>query len=144
MMAAVIAAHDARRGSGLIRLLGILVLLFAVAAMHAGAFTTGPGVADPGGRHTVAAGPTVAVPTADPHQHDPHDHSVREHGCPCRHAAAHRCVFVLSAAAGVAGLVLVSWLGAAVLDIRQSSAVGLRVRQRHPPPCLDELSILRI
>jgi hypothetical protein len=119
-------------------MVGLLVLLFAVAVMHAGVFAIGPGPGHPSPEHH-----SVMAPPADSHSATASgDHGVG-------HGAMHGCVFILSAAALAFGLMLLYRLlitglpGGHLPTFRH-----WRMRRERPPPwtvlSLAELSILRI
>ncbi|MFI9508942.1 DUF6153 family protein [Nocardia sp. NPDC052566] len=142
----MIDQQAATRASGLTRLLGVLVLLAGVVAMHVGVFglashetahartSAHEGMTMPG-----AAMPGTESPAADP--------DCGGAGCG-GHSGIHGCVFILSVFALAIGLVLLSWLA---ID-RPGGGVSLprhwRPRRARPPPwtmpTLAELSILRI
>jgi hypothetical protein len=78
------------------RILGLLVLLFAVAAMHASVFAIESG----GAQHSALEHHSVVAMPADAHPAP----ASGDHGF--KHEAMHGCVFILSVAAIAFGLVL--------------------------------------
>ncbi|MEV6134840.1 DUF6153 family protein [Nocardia sp. NPDC051990] len=126
------------RTTGLVRVLGVLVLLAGIAAMHAGVFAVAP--ADD--HHTMS---TMALPadrsaTAGP--------DCTDDGCGHAHGGMHACVFILTAVAVALTLVLLYWI---TIDRPGGGSSKPRqwrpVRERAPPwtvLSLAELSILRI
>lgn len=123
--------------SGRTRLLGLLLLMFGVAAMHAGVFTIGADTGRMMPEHSVVA-PSPA-----------HHHPVAfiGHDMSC-HGAMHACKFILSATVLIIGLVLLAWWDTASAAISRFKArLGPRHRERPPPwtvPSLAELSIQRV
>jgi hypothetical protein len=113
------------------------VLLFAVAAMHAGVFAIGPGTLHPAPeRHSVMTMPGDAHPAAM---------ASGDQGL--GHGAMHGCVFILSVAALAFGVVLLYRLLDTGLLGGPNSVHWRAWRERPPPwtvPTLAELSILRI
>ncbi len=126
-----------RRVSGPTRVVGLLVLLFAVAAMHAGVFATGPGP----GHHSPGHHSVVATP-ADPHSAT----ASGDHGFV--HGARHGCVFILSAAFAFGLVLLYRLVTTSLPDGHLPTSLRWRIRRERPPPwtvlSLAELSILRI
>ncbi|WP_249644260.1 DUF6153 family protein [Nocardia sputi] len=127
-----------RRVSGQTRVAGLLVLLFAVAAMHVGVFAIEPGP----GHHSPEHHSVVATP-ADPHPAT----ASGDHGFV--HRAMHGCVFILSVMAFAFGLVLLyRLLNTGLPGDQRSTSLHWRMRRERPPPwtvlSLAELSMLRI
>ncbi|MGY1949031.1 DUF6153 family protein [Nocardia asiatica] len=132
--------HQRHRASGVVRVLGVLVLLFGIAAMHTGVLDTHPGSQQLQSEHssllTGAAGAHDAAAAATVND----DHIVG-------HYALHACVFVLSAAAFSVGLVLLYRFGTDSGEHLPKILLCRSQRERPPPwtaPSLAELSILRI
>ncbi|WP_157116915.1 DUF6153 family protein [Nocardia vaccinii] len=124
------------RVSGPVRILGLLMLMFGVAAMHVGVFTICADTYRMMPEHSVVA----PLPAHGPAVFIGHDMS-----CP---GAMHACEFILCAAAVVIGLVLLTWLDTASAEVGRCKArLGRTYRERPPPwtvPSLAELSILRV
>ncbi|WP_329413327.1 DUF6153 family protein [Nocardia vinacea] len=134
----MVEPQPSSRTTGLVRVLGVLVLLAGIVAMHAGVFAVAP--ADD--HHTMA---TMALPV---------DHNAAagpdctDDGCGHAHGGMHACVFILTAGAVALMLVLLYWItldrpGGGMSKPRQWRPI----RECAPPwtvPSLAELSILRI
>ncbi|MGA4791370.1 DUF6153 family protein [Nocardia sp. AB354] len=134
------AAHPRRRVTWLVRVLGLFVLLGGFAAMHAGVTAAGTGGLDRVDR-------SMSVESVTPGAHTG-PHHAREGGAPHRHPATHVCVFVLTDAVAVVGLVLFSWPAVTGWSTSATVTGWRRIRRRHPPswlaPSLAELSVLRV
>ncbi|MGW4769165.1 DUF6153 family protein [Nocardia sp. NPDC004278] len=135
----MVEQHLSPRATGLVRALGVLVLLAGIVAMHAGVFT----VATPADHHHGTM--TMAMPA----EHDATTGSdCTDDGCGNAHGGMHACVFILTAVALALMLVLLYWItldrpGGGVSKPRQWRPM----RERAPPwtvLSLAELSILRI
>lgn len=118
----------------------MFVLLFAIAAMHAGVFAIGPGTQPSVHEH----GSVAAM-----HTHSHSNTAAAGHKHPPGHGAMHECVFILSAVTFALALVLLYKLGyIAPPDGRRLQSLSWQARLERPPPwtmpCLAELSILRI
>ncbi|WP_067676687.1 DUF6153 family protein [Nocardia miyunensis] len=122
--------------SGRTRLLGLLLLVFGVAAMHAGVFSI---CAD---THRIMPEHSIVAPSPGP---GPAAFIGHDMSCP---GAMHACEFILSATAIVIGLVVLAWSGTASVAVSRFKALlGHTYRERPPPwtvPSLAELSILRV
>jgi hypothetical protein len=122
--------------SGRTRLLGLLLLMFGVAAMHVGVFTIGADTGRMMLEHSVVA----PSPAHHPAAFIGHDMSC--------HGAMHACEFILSATALIIGLVLLAWWDTALEAVgRFKARLGRTYHERPPPwtvPSLAELSILRV
>ncbi|MBF6228670.1 hypothetical protein IU470_26630 [Nocardia abscessus] len=138
----MIDRHLRCRASGAFRVLGLLVLLLGVAAMHIGVLWSQPG------SHRIQADTAVtATRMAD---HHPADGlvPVNDHDG-VGHEAMHMCVFILSDAALAIGLVILYRLfGRGTDDSGVRKTSHRRANHERPPPwtvpSLAELSILRI
>ncbi|QIS17445.1 DUF6153 family protein [Nocardia terpenica] len=126
--------------SGRVRILGFLVLLFGVAAMHAGVLVIEPCPYPQAGsvdQHAMlmSEGTHEGATAPGPDHH-------------MAHMAMHGCMFVLSMVALATGLVLLYRMAVAVTDGRGAGCGHWRARRARPPPwavpSLAELSILRI
>ncbi|MBY8856812.1 DUF6153 family protein [Nocardia sp. CA2R105] len=128
--------HVLSAASGRTRLLGLLLLMFGVVAMHAGAFTICADTHRIMPEHSIVA-PSPAHGSAAFIGHDM--------SCP---GAMHACEFILSATAVVIGLVLLAWSDTAPAAVSRFKArLGRTYRERPPPwtvPSLAELSIQRV
>ncbi|MEV0298775.1 DUF6153 family protein [Nocardia sp. NPDC050710] len=162
-LARVVDPHQPPRASGVPRMLGVLVLLAGIAAMHAGIFPIGPGdhhVAmtaqpdrhgaqplPPADRHgaTTAARAEGALPAAE---HVLRAAGIGCDGCDSGHAGLHGCVFILTALALAFLLVLLYRVAVDRPGGGVSKPRHWRPRRARPPPwtvlSLAELSILRI
>ncbi|MBF6298998.1 hypothetical protein IU459_15805 [Nocardia amamiensis] len=134
--------HRRCRVSGAVRVLGLLVLLGGVAAMHIGVLWSQPG------SHRIQAGTAVTVTRMADHHPADGLVPVNDHDG-VGHEAMHMCVFILSAAALTIGLMLLYRLiGTGTDDSGVPIASHWRVNHERPPPwtvpSLAELSILRI
>ncbi|MEV4234848.1 MULTISPECIES: DUF6153 family protein [unclassified Nocardia] len=135
----MVESQPPSRTTGLVRMLGVLVLLAGVVAMHAGVFVVAPADDD---HHMVA---TMALPVD---HHATAGPDCTDDGCGHAHGGMHACVFILTAAAVALMLVLLYWItldrpGGGVSKPRQWRPI----RERAPPwtvLSLAELSILRI
>lgn len=119
-------------------MVGLLVLLFAVAAMHAGVFAMGTAP-----RHHSPGHHSVVVTPVDPYSAT----ASGDHGFV--HRTMHGCVFILSAAVFAFGFVLLYRLVSTGLARGHlPTSLHWRMRRERPPPwtvlSLAELSILRI
>ncbi|WP_433199490.1 DUF6153 family protein [Nocardia sp. CA-107356] len=134
----MVEQHLPARTTGLVRVLGVLVLLAGIVAMHAGVFAVAPAHGDHQGTTTMAKPADNATAGSD----------CTDDGCGNAHGGMHACVFILTAMALALMLVLLYWItldrpGGGVSTPRQWRPV----RERAPPwtvLSLAELSILRI
>jgi hypothetical protein len=138
----VVEQHLPPRATGLVRALGVLLLLAGIAAMHAGVFAIAPAHAG----HAMRADdhmPAMAMP-ADHHAGS----DCTGDGCGTGHGGMHACVFILTAVASAVLLVLLYWITLDRPGGWESKPRQWRpMRERAPPwtvPSLAELSILRI
>ncbi|WP_433601428.1 DUF6153 family protein [Nocardia sp. CA-135953] len=126
------------RTTGLVRVLGVSVLLAGIVAMHAGVFAVAPAH----DHHTMA---TMALPVDHNAAAEP---DCTDDGCGHAHGGMHACVFILTAVAVALMLVLLYWItfdrpGGGMSEPRHWRPI----RERAPPwtvLSLAELSILRI
>ncbi|WP_225727929.1 MULTISPECIES: DUF6153 family protein [unclassified Nocardia] len=128
--------HRPHRVSGPIRMLGLLVLLSAVAVMHIGLLSLGSGSNQAEHRGTAMV---ASVP-----EHSDH---AQPDGKTVHHEATHPCVFILTALVFAIGLMLLYRL-TAVGDGHLPPIPRWSPHAERPPPrtapSLAELSILRI
>ncbi|MFI6367053.1 DUF6153 family protein [Nocardia sp. NPDC050630] len=134
----MVESQPPSRTTGLVRVLGVLVLLAGIVAMHAGVFAVAP--ADD--HHTMA---TMALPVDHDATAGP---ACTEDGCGHAHGGMHACVFILTGVAVALMLVLLYWI---TLDRPGGGVSKPRLwqpmRECAPPwtvLSLAELSILRI
>ncbi|NMN94767.1 DUF6153 family protein [Antrihabitans stalactiti] len=128
---------------GLIRLVGIVLLLTGVVAMHVGVFANGhahEADAMPSHHSLAMADVGATISASDPCLDD---------GCDTGHAMVHACVFVLSTVALMVVLTLLWWIGIdRVRRVLPSKLLFRSGRRGRAPPwtvlTLSELSILRI
>ncbi|UGT67941.1 DUF6153 family protein [Nocardia gipuzkoensis] len=129
------------RATGSARLLGLLILLSGIAAMHVGVFSAGHG------EHRLATEHTTVMATTTGAHHDGAASGASEHHA-LTHKAMHACVFILSAVSLAIGLVLLSWAGVDLRTAHLPEPGHRRTHRERPPPwtmpSLAELSILRI
>ncbi|WP_433759000.1 DUF6153 family protein [Nocardia sp. CA-135398] len=140
--------YPAARATGLVRVLGVVVLLAGIVAMHAGVFsvtTTHAVHAAKADDHTMMAMPTTPMATEN---NATAESDCTDDGCGAAHGGMHACVFILTAVAVALMLVLLYWItldrpGGGMSKPRQWRPM----RERAPPwtvLSLAELSILRI
>jgi hypothetical protein len=142
MMAGVMNVRATAPLPAVARLLLLVALLAGIVTMHAVTFTLG---------HDHDAQPTIA---ATAHQHSSGEHADQA-PAPCdgddcgqHHTGLHGCLFVMTAVAIIAGLVMLCWLGhRGAMLVAPKIRRGYRRRQRAPPwtvLTLHQLSILRV
>ncbi|MGY1948720.1 DUF6153 family protein [Nocardia asiatica] len=137
----VVDQHVPPRVSGPFRILGLLVLVLGIAAMHTGLLSIHPGA-----NHVVREHTNAMAETLGDHQESAmvvtnDDHAIG-------HRAMHACVFTLSVMALVIGLVLLYRSGVGFDEVHLPKSRHWRIHRERPPPwtapSLAELSILRI
>ncbi|MEV5833943.1 DUF6153 family protein [Nocardia sp. NPDC052112] len=126
------------RTPGLVRLLGVFVLLASIVAMHAGVFAVAPAE----DHHAMA---TMALPVDHDTAAGP---DCTDDGCGHPHGGLHACVFILTAVAVALMLVLLYWITLDRPGGGMSKPHQWRPMRERAPPwtvlSLAELSILRI
>ncbi|WP_063050790.1 DUF6153 family protein [Nocardia arthritidis] len=131
--------HQLSRASRPVRVLGLLVVILGITAMHTGGFHLGS--------DTHHASSSLVSVTAAPTLHDEVTIGGGDYGL--GHDAVHACVLILSTLTLAIGLVLLYRAGHLSPGIEPAPrAASWRMHRERPPPwagpSLAELSILRI